>query len=393
MSKIMIGKYEGTIYPEGNGFTGAVSLGFGADGRRQRLKRKGKTKTDVKDKLIEAVKDLELGIKSPERYTVGEAVTDWLASGLKDQSERTVDTLRRLADKHVIPKIGKAKLKTLRADDVDKWLEGLKAVLSTSTIHRVHSILKRAIRHAEARDMVGRNVAELVTAPKGKTGRPSKALTFAQATAVLEAAESSGLHAYIVLSLMTGVRTEEARALQWDHVVAWVPGEGWQSVTKVGFDHQRFAIYVWRADRVGGDTKTRTSRRTLEIPVQVGTALRRQHARQAKQKLRAGEAWQEHGMVFATRTGTPKDAANVRKSFQRITTSAGLDGTWTPRELRHSFVSIMSAHGVRIETIADLVGHAGTRVTESVYRLQLSPEITQGAEAMNEIFGAQGKSA
>ncbi len=98
-------------------------------------------------------------------------------------------------------------------------------------------------------------------------------------------------------------------------------------------------------------------------------------------------------MVFATRTGTPKDAANVRKSFQRITASAGLDGTWTPRELRHSFVSIMSAHGVRIETIADLVGHAGTRVTESVHRRQLSPEITQGAAAMNEIFGARGKSA
>lgn len=53
----------------------------------------------------------------------------------------------------------------------------------------------------------------------------------------------------------------------------------------------------------------------------------------------------------------------------------------------------MSAHGVRIETTADPVGHAGTRVTESVYRRQLSPEITQGAEAMNEIFGAQGESA
>lgn len=45
---------------------------------------------------------------------------------------------------------------------------------------------------------------------------------------------------------------------------------------------------------------------------------------------------------------------------------------------RHSFVSIMSAHGVRIATIADLVGHAGTRVTEWVCRLQLSPGFTQG---------------
>jgi len=57
-----------------------------------------------------------------------------------------------------------------------------------------------------------------------------------------------------------------------------------------------------------------------------------------------------------------------------------------PRELRHSFVSIMSDHGVPIETIADLVGHASTAVTETVYRHQLKPVITRGAETMSTIF-------
>ena len=37
--KIMIGKYEASIYPEGGGFTGAVSCGFDATGRRLRVKR------------------------------------------------------------------------------------------------------------------------------------------------------------------------------------------------------------------------------------------------------------------------------------------------------------------------------------------------------------------
>jgi integrase len=64
-------------------------------------------------------------------------------------------------------------------------------------------------------------VAELVTTPRGRAGRPSKALSLPQATAVLRQAESSPLHAYVVLSLMVGIRTEEARALRWDHVVAW----------------------------------------------------------------------------------------------------------------------------------------------------------------------------
>ncbi|MBO3752098.1 site-specific integrase [Streptosporangiaceae bacterium NEAU-GS5] len=388
MSKILIGKHEGTIYEADGGYIGAISLGFGPDGKRQRLKRRGRTKAQVKDRLVRAVKDLEAGVISSENYTVHDAVRDWFAKGLKGRSESTLETLRNLADKHVIPLIGKIKLQRLRADDVDGWLDGLTDALSTRSLLTVHSILKRAIRQAQARDLILRNVAELVITPKGRIGRPSKALTFAQATAVMAAARSSGLNAYVVVSLLTGIRTEEARALRWDHVVAWMPkAKRWRPVTEVGFDHQKFAIYVWRSKRVGGDTKTRKSRRTLELPEHAATALRRHHMTQTAHRLKAGEAWRDQGLVFCTASGNPLDAGNVRRSFRAITRKAGIGEDWTPRELRHSFVSIMSDNGVPLETIADLVGHAGTSVTEQVYRHQLKPVITAGAEAMNTIFG------
>ncbi|TDC85489.1 site-specific integrase [Nonomuraea deserti] len=388
MAKILIGKYEATIYPEGDGFTGAISLGFGPDGKRQRLKRKAKTKTAVKDKLIKAVKDLEAGITASETYTVRDAVNDWLSKGIKGRSENTVTKLRILAETHVIPGLGKIKLQQLRADHVDEWLDRLAGELATTTLREIHSVLKRAIRQAQARDMVLRNVAELVTTPKGTDGRPSKALTRHQAEAVLKAAATSELHAYVVLSLTTGVRTEEARALHWDHVVAWIPNlKQWQPVTEAGFRHKKLAIYVWRAVREGGDTKTRKSRRTLELPRLAAEALRHHHTRQATHKLRAGEAWQDHNLVFCTSVGTELDAANVRRAFRKITKDAKIGTAWTPRELRHSFVSIMSDQGVPIEIIADLVGHAGTSVTEAVYRHQLRPVITKGAQTMNTIFG------
>ena len=51
MSKILIGDYQATIYPEGDGFTGAISLGFDGKGKRQRIKRKDRTQAAVKDKL------------------------------------------------------------------------------------------------------------------------------------------------------------------------------------------------------------------------------------------------------------------------------------------------------------------------------------------------------
>jgi len=49
-------------------------------------------------------------------------------------------------------------------------------------------------------------------------------------------------------------------------------------------------------------------------------------------------------------------------------------------------VSILSAYGVRIEDISDLVGHSGTTVTETVYRHEIRPALTTGATAMDKIL-------
>lgn len=125
---------------------------------------------------------------------------------------------RILANTHVIPGLGKAKLRNLTADDVDNWLADLKVKLATRSMKECLAVLRRSIAHAQRRDRVLRNVADLVTVPQGRAGRPSKAMTFEQATAVMEASKRTRIHAYLVLSLLTGVRTEEARALTWDRV-------------------------------------------------------------------------------------------------------------------------------------------------------------------------------
>jgi integrase len=388
--KILIRKHHGTIYPERGGYTGVIDLGYDGRGNRQRIKKKGRTKQDVKDRLIRAVDDLEAGIKTSDSYTVGEAVRDWLNKGTRDLGENTIETYRILIDKHLVPQIGAIKVKRLTVDQVDDWLEGLAEILSTATLHKLHGVLKRAIRQAQARDMVGRNVADLVTSPHGRQGRPSKALTLDQAIAVLVQAHTHWLDAYVSLSVLTGIRTEEARALQWSHVVAWVQADQqWRPVAQAGFDHDRLAVYVWRSVRSGGDTKTKKSRRTLELPDEVARALRQHHAKQAATRLRAGETWQDDDLVFCTRNGRPLAAGNVRRAFRAITTAAGIGEDWTPRELRHTFVSIMSDNDVPIEKIADLVGHRTTVVTETVYRHQLKPVIETGAIAMNAIMKRQ----
>ena len=319
-------------------------MGYGPDGKRIRKVVSGKTKQEVKDKLKALHKDLARPVRSSRDYTLRLAVEDWLGEGMTGRSAQTVEKYRNV----------------------------LRPVL---------------------REIGDKALADLVDTPQGRAGRPSKALSLEQAAALLRVScqkrtvrefpgspprPPSLMHAYIVLCMLVGVRTEEARALRWDHVDL----DGRPGADPPVPSH----VAIWRSVRAHGDTKTEKSRRTLGLPRMAVTALRDHRERQLADRVAAGELWQDRGLVFTTQIGTPLDAANVRRMFKNVCTAAGLGDDWTPRELRTSFVSLMSHRGVSTEEIARLVGHSSTRVTETVYRRELRPVITTGAEVMDQIF-------
>ena len=359
-----------------------ASLGHDPAGKRIVKRGSGRTKTEAKTKLKEIIRDYEDGLAiAPGDYTVAQAVTDWLAYGLNGRDPATVTANRILSEKHVIPALGARKLRELSAEDVDTWLAEKAKTLSTRTLQGLHSCLNRAVRRAMARDKVKRNVVPLCSVPQGRPGRESKALTVVQAEAVLATVEKSRMYAYIVVSLLTGARTEELRALTWDHVDLVGAPDADPPIPP--------HLAVWHSVRTGGDTKTRKSRRTLALPQRCVAALQRHRREQILDRRAAGEKWADHGLVFASKVGTQLDASHVRHDFRRAIKGApGIDpAEWTPRELRHSFVSLLSDSGVPLEEISRLVGHSSTGVTELVYRKQIRPVIQTGAAAMDDLFG------
>jgi len=182
----------------------------------------------------------------------------------------------------------------------------------------------------------------------------------------------------VSLCLQTGVRTEEARALTWEHVDLDGKADEDPPVPP--------SVAVWRSVRQHGDTKTRMSRRTLALPRATVRALRVHRELQQQERINAGAAWQDHDLVFCTRIGTPLDAANIRREFRDLTARAGLGTQRTPQELRHTFISRLSASRTPAEEIAHLAVHSSTRTTEVIYRRELRPVLTRGAEAMDTIF-------
>ena len=279
---------------------GEITTGYTGDCRRTRRKVSGTTKAAVIDKLRDLRTQLDTGITPRPgyaHYTVRQAAEDWLAHGLDGRSPKTVTKNQNVLEP-ILKVIGARKLRDLSAADVRQALAAMAAGYSTAAVSMGHLALKRAIRHAEASDLVTRNVAALADTPKGQEGRPSKSLTLDQALAVMTAAATlpvmelrPGLkdvrrpaelmHAYIVLSLLCGLRTEEARALRWAHVDL----DGDPAARPPVPPH----VAVWRSVRAHGETKTERSRRTLALPRMAVDALR---AWQDCQAYRMAFAWQ-----------------------------------------------------------------------------------------------------
>jgi predicted RNA-binding Zn ribbon-like protein len=74
------------------------------------------------------------------------------------------------------------------------------------------------------------------------------------------------------------------------------------------------------------------------------------------------------------------------ETFQDVCERARFGRDWAPRDLRHTFVSLLSDDGMAIEKIARLAGQASSHVTETVYRQELRPVLRESAEVMDRLF-------
>jgi integrase len=150
-------------------------------------------------------------------------------------------------------------------------------------------------------ELVERNVAELVTAPRQRKRRVAPWVS-EDARRFLESARADGdaMYAGFVLVLVLGLRKGEVLGLRWD-AVDFESGE-------LIIDHQLQRV---RRELLYRETKTEASDASLSLPEIVATALRLRREEQDKARIEAGEAWQhvEGGpdLVFTGRYGTAVD--------------------------------------------------------------------------------------
>lgn len=253
---------------------------------------------------------------------------------------------------------------------------------SARSVQYVHALIRTALAKAERWQLVPRNVARLVEAPKVRRTEIHP-LTPTEAGLLLASVEGQDRTLYL-LALGLGLRQGEALGLRWRDV-----------------DLEAGSIEVKHTlQRIAGkvelcDPKTAKSRRSLSVPAPVLASLREQRRRQVAERLAAGDAWQGPdlsdpagiGYVFATPIGTPLDGSNVLHKFQRQLAAAGL-----PRQrfhdLRHGCASYLLAAGVPLRIVQEVLGHSQLSTTADIYA-HVSPELQrEAAERMGSLLSS-----
>jgi len=227
-------------------WTGTITVGWKPDGRRDRITVRGRTKTEVKDKLRVKHAELAEGIRTPANYTVEQCLKDWLGT-LNTQAESTVMGYR-ITVRHLIGLIGTVKLIGLKVRDTGFARGTLARRLSTRSVRLARMILIQAIRNTMVNDLAVRNVADLAAVPAGRPGRPSRSLNLEQTLAVLDAAKGARLWPYVAVSMLGGIRTEEARPLRWSEV-----------------NLEAGMVAVYRSVRRTAETEAEKSRRVFQL--------------------------------------------------------------------------------------------------------------------------------
>lgn len=358
-----------------------------ATGRRSRrfMTVRG-TKSDAERCLAEALHQRDTGVEiMPGKLTVADYLRRWL----RDYATHNVapSTLQRYAsiiDNHLIPTLGSLRLRDLRPAHIQAAYgraltpggraDSTAGALAPRTVLKHHRLLHEALSHAVRWQLIARNPADAVTAPRpGRT--EFRALSAEEAAALLEAADPTPLFSLLYLSLATGARQGELLALRWEDVDL---DRGAMQIVRTARRHAGRGI-VYRSP------KSHRSQRPIALSPESVTILREHRGSQVEQRLLLGPAYSDSGLVFATAAGDPLDDSNVRRAFAGIARQAGFQRLRF-HDLRHTAATLMFRAGVHPKVVSERLGHATVSLTLDTYSHVLPDLQRDAAEAMDAVL-------
>jgi integrase len=340
---------------------------------RRRRSVYGRTRAEVVKKLRQAKASLDQGLPLVDERIRFDAYLDtWLTEVVKpSRSRATWQGYEVNVRKHIAPLIGHRPLAKVSAADIQAVLNAKRREgLAPRTVQYIHATMRAALGVAYRWGLVARNVATLVD-PVQLVREPVTPFTEEEVKRLLIAAAEHRLGAFYTVAIAVGLRPSEGLGLGWADV-----------------DLDRATVRVRRTlERHDGryvfkEPKSRTSRRTIPLPVTCLEALKTHRRHQLEERLAAGPEWEDWDLVFTTPLGRPVSRTEVSRQFGKLQEKAGV-AHHRLYDSRHTAASLLLAQGVAPRVVMEVLGHSSYALTMDTYTHVMAPLMRDAADAMD----------
>ena len=360
------GQNEGSIRKRKDGtWEARVTIGISADGKQQRKSLYGKTRQEVSAKMTDLLNNLQKGIiTNPTEMTLAEWLDFYMLEYKKQYVKPTTYNNYTVKVKnHIKPAIGHYKLKALRQDIIQKFVNSLSGKgLAPSTVIDIFKVLSNALETAVDDGLIVRNTANRVKLPKTKKPQIN-VLTQEQQNAFVEQAKVTYMGVVYIFDLCTGMRLGELLGLKWQDI-----------------DFEQNQLHIKRIIRKVkdpdnpeehwhlefGTPKTPTSERIIPLNETAIKVLADVWEQQEKNKEKASSAYEDNDLVFCTQLGRPLDPNNIRRTCYSICAKIGVSNIH-PHCLRHTFATRGAENNVDVRVMQKFLGHATIKETADTY--------------------------
>ena len=317
----------------------------------------GKTQREVTRRLKEITTSIDTGTYLPScKLTVGEWLNTWTSEYTADWKPLTVSNYSKQIKKHLIPRLGAAKLEDLDTHTIQLFYNSLtKSGLAPKTVKNIHGVLHAALEQAISNGYISRNPTDGCKLPR--IVRPEiKPLEPEEIARMLKEAKKDAYDNLFIVAMFTGMRQGELLGLSWDNV-NFKAGQ----ITIKQQLQCKDGVYFLETSKSG-------KCRVLSPAPVVMEALKDGQQQQNANKQIVGAAWEnKFNLVFTDALGKNLVRRTVVKHFKAVIERANIPPDVRFHDLRHSFAVTSLYSGDDVKTVQANLGHATAQFTLDVY--------------------------
>ncbi len=333
--------------------------------RGQRISQSFATKTEstrwIQDMQNKSRNVSDVGLLAS---SIEEAIGIWLDYKKLSKSIKTYLGYKRVADKYIIPQIGKRRVFDVKPLDIQQIITTYSKEIGQRELLYIWQTASAFFGYLVTQGIIPQNLAKNVVKPKQNQLQKIQHLSRDQTHKFIQVADACNdpLVDLYYFALSTGMREGEILGLRWNNV-------DWDTKCILVVEQVQYTDEKREEGKLPYEfqpTKTEKSKRRIPVGEETIRRLRAQQKRNSVFKQFAKEKWKEHDLVFPSEVGTPMEPTNLIRRFKDMLKAAELPNIRI-HDLRHTHATLLLLRGVHPKVVSERLGHADITITLKIY--------------------------